>query len=201
MERRFAVRYDELMADAQGQARGVGRRAGATGRVCWAIRGEFGTCSPARPSPGVCDGLGLQRQTQEHRVDCLFARTRPAAVAEVHRPEVLGVAADDRRVGPTDRSRLGRIRWGAGLRSFGSPQTVWHDYRVSNAPFDTPLREFARALCAEHRIEECLRRGEKDSTVSLRTGVALDPRTLAARGTAIEHLEASLRLCDPAQPS
>ena len=125
------------------------------------------------------------------------------------------------------------------IRQQQGGQTLWHDYCVSNAPFDTPLREFARALCAEHRIEECLRRakseaglaqyqvrtwkgwhhhqtltllatwfltqekrrGEKDSTVSLRAGVALDPRTVVARGTAIEHLEASLRSCDPAQPS
>jgi len=37
-------------------------------------------------------------------------------------------------------------------------KTIKHDYCLSNAPFDTPLREFARVLNAEHRIEECLRR-------------------------------------------
>jgi SRSO17 transposase len=37
-------------------------------------------------------------------------------------------------------------------------KTVKHDYCLSNASFDTPLREFARVLNAEHRIEECLRR-------------------------------------------
>ena len=37
-------------------------------------------------------------------------------------------------------------------------KTIKHDYCLSNAPFDTPLREFARVLGAEHRIEECLRR-------------------------------------------
>ena len=38
-----------------------------------------------------------------------------------------------------------------------------HDYCLSNAPFDTPLKEFARVLDAEHRIEECLRRAKSES--------------------------------------
>jgi SRSO17 transposase len=41
--------------------------------------------------------------------------------------------------------------------------TIKHDYALSNAPFDTPLREFARVLDAEHRIEECLRRAKGES--------------------------------------
>ena len=97
-------------------------------------------------------------------------------------------------------------------------ETIKHDYCLSNAPFDTPLREFARVLGAEHRIEECLRRakgeaglaqyqvrtwkgwhhhqtltllatwfltqekqrGKKIRPMSLRAGVALDHRTIAA---------------------
>lgn len=42
-------------------------------------------------------------------------------------------------------------------------ETVKHDYCLSAAPFDTPLREFARVLNAEHRIEECLRRAKGES--------------------------------------
>lgn len=42
-------------------------------------------------------------------------------------------------------------------------KTIKHDYALSNAPFDTPLREFARVLDAEHRIEECLRRAKGES--------------------------------------
>jgi len=38
-----------------------------------------------------------------------------------------------------------------------------HDYGLSDAPFDTPLAEFARVLCAEHRIEECLRRAKGEA--------------------------------------
>jgi SRSO17 transposase len=42
-------------------------------------------------------------------------------------------------------------------------KTIKHDYCLSNAPFDTPLREFARVLSAEHRIEECLRRAKGEA--------------------------------------
>jgi SRSO17 transposase len=42
-------------------------------------------------------------------------------------------------------------------------KTIKHDYGLSNAPFETPLREFARVLDAEHRIEECLRRAKGET--------------------------------------
>ena len=42
-------------------------------------------------------------------------------------------------------------------------KVVKHDYALSNAPFETPLREFARVLGAEHRVEECLRRAKGES--------------------------------------
>ena len=42
-------------------------------------------------------------------------------------------------------------------------KAIKHVYCLSNAPFDTPLREFARVLSAEHRIEECLRRAKGEA--------------------------------------
>jgi len=42
-------------------------------------------------------------------------------------------------------------------------KTIKQDYALSNAPFDTSLREFARVLNAEHRIEECLRRAKGEA--------------------------------------
>ncbi len=42
-------------------------------------------------------------------------------------------------------------------------ETFKHDYCLSNAPFNTPLKEFARVLGAEHRIEECLRRAKGEA--------------------------------------
>jgi SRSO17 transposase len=41
--------------------------------------------------------------------------------------------------------------------------TIKHDYCLSCASFDTPLREFARVLNAGHRIEECLRRAKGEA--------------------------------------
>ena len=49
------------------------------------------------------------------------------------------------------------------FRERQADETIKHDYCLSNAPFDTPLREFARVLSAEHRIEECLRRAKGEA--------------------------------------
>jgi SRSO17 transposase len=42
-------------------------------------------------------------------------------------------------------------------------KTIKHDYCLSNAPFKTPLREFARAFKAERRIEECIKRAKSEA--------------------------------------
>jgi len=60
-----------------------------------------------------------------------------------------------RRNGPEETLVIFRERQGH--------KTIKHDYCLSNAPFDTPLREFARVLSAEHRIEECLRRAKGEA--------------------------------------
>jgi SRSO17 transposase len=41
--------------------------------------------------------------------------------------------------------------------------SIKHDYGLSNAPFKTPAKEFARVLCAEHRVEECLKRAKSEA--------------------------------------
>jgi SRSO17 transposase len=60
-----------------------------------------------------------------------------------------------RRNGPEEMLVVFREQQGDG--------TFKHDYCLSNAPFDTPLREFAQVLGAEHRIEECLRRAKGEA--------------------------------------
>jgi SRSO17 transposase len=40
---------------------------------------------------------------------------------------------------------------------------VIHDYYFSNAPRDTPLKEFARAAKAHHRVEECIQRAKSQA--------------------------------------
>jgi SRSO17 transposase len=60
-----------------------------------------------------------------------------------------------RRNGPQETLVIFRERQGR--------KTIKHDYGLSNAPLDAPLREFARVLNAEHRIEECLRRAKGET--------------------------------------
>ena len=44
-----------------------------------------------------------------------------------------------------------------------SDGTYKHDYYLSNADADTPLKEFARVAKAEHRIEECFQRAKSEA--------------------------------------
>jgi len=60
-----------------------------------------------------------------------------------------------RRNGPEETLVVFRERQGR--------RTIKHDYCLSNAPFDTPLRDFARVLNAEHRVEECFRRAKGEA--------------------------------------
>jgi SRSO17 transposase len=60
-----------------------------------------------------------------------------------------------RRNGPEEMLVVFRERQG--------DDTFKHDYCLSNAPFNTPLKELARVLGAEHRIEECLRRAKGEA--------------------------------------
>jgi hypothetical protein len=41
--------------------------------------------------------------------------------------------------------------------------TMKHDYYLSDAPHETPLKEFARVAKAEHRVEECLQRAKGEA--------------------------------------
>jgi len=59
-----------------------------------------------------------------------------------------------KRNGPEETLVVFRVREGK--------ESFKHDYCLSNAPLDTPLKEFARVLAAEHRIEECLRRAKSE---------------------------------------
>ncbi len=43
---------------------------------------------------------------------------------------------------------------------------VKYDYYLSNAPADTPLKELARVVKAEHRIEDCLKRAKSEAGLS-----------------------------------
>lgn len=51
-------------------------------------------------------------------------------------------------------------------RTQESNGTMKHDYYLSNAPADTPLKELARVVKAEHRIEDCLKRAKSEAGLS-----------------------------------
>jgi SRSO17 transposase len=65
------------------------------------------------------------------------------------------VAKIDRKVGPEETLVV--------VRSIAEDGAVKHDYYLSNAPADTPLAEFARVANAEHRVEECIKRGKSEA--------------------------------------
>ena len=62
---------------------------------------------------------------------------------------------DRRRVGPEETLVVTRTRDEEGK--------LKHDYYLSNASPDTELQEFARVATAEHRIEECIKRGKSEA--------------------------------------
>jgi SRSO17 transposase len=51
-------------------------------------------------------------------------------------------------------------------RSIDQSGKVKYDYYLSNAPADTPLKELARVVKAEHRIEDCLKRAKSEAGLS-----------------------------------
>jgi SRSO17 transposase len=63
----------------------------------------------------------------------------------------------------TDRRRNGPEETLVVLRERQSDGTMKHDYYLSNAASETPLRELARVAKAEHRIEECLERAKSEA--------------------------------------
>jgi SRSO17 transposase len=65
---------------------------------------------------------------------------------------------DKRRVGPEELLFI--------TRTVESDGSLKHDYYLSNAPPETPLKELARVAKAEHRIEECLERAKGEAGLS-----------------------------------
>ncbi len=115
--------------------------------------------------PPPANGPGQTPKAPYQRADSLMKATKNWTRIEV-RPgekgplivEMVKVRVQTkrgRRNGPEETLVIFRERQGR--------KTIKHDYCLSNAPFGTPLREFARVLGAEHRIEECLRRAKGEA--------------------------------------
>jgi SRSO17 transposase len=52
------------------------------------------------------------------------------------------------------------------IRSLDEQGATKYDYYLSNAPSDTPLREFARVALAENRVEEAIKRSKSEAGLS-----------------------------------
>jgi SRSO17 transposase len=68
-----------------------------------------------------------------------------------------------RRVQTKLRKRNGPEETLVAFREVQGDGSIKHDYALSNAPAETSKAEFARVLCAEHRIEECLKRAKSEA--------------------------------------
>jgi SRSO17 transposase len=79
--------------------------------------------------------------------------TKGPIEVEIVRRRVL--AKIDRKIGPAETLVV--------IRSFDEERKVKTDYHLSSAPPETPLAEFARVGNAEHRIEECIKRGKSEA--------------------------------------
>jgi SRSO17 transposase len=79
--------------------------------------------------------------------------TKGPIEVEIVRRRVL--AKIDRRVGPEETLVV--------IRSLDEEKQVKTDYYLSSASLETPLAELARVANAEHRIEECIKRGKSEA--------------------------------------
>lgn len=97
----------------------------------------------------LCRSLPARAWT---RVEVRDGEKEPLVV-EIVKRRVAGKL--DRKVGPEETLVIIRILDEEGV--------VKHDYYLSNASGDTPLRQFARVANAAHRIEECIKRGKSQA--------------------------------------
>jgi SRSO17 transposase len=116
-------------------------------------------------APPPCGGSGTPPKVPFQRADSWMKTAKNWTRIEI-RPGEKGPLVTEavkvrvqtklgRRNGPEETLVIFRERRGR--------KTIKRDYCLSNAPLATPLREFARVLNAEHRIEECLRRAKGEA--------------------------------------
>ena len=116
-------------------------------------------------APPISSGSGRPRKTPFQRADSWMKTAKNWTRIEV-RPGEKGPLVVEavkvrvqtklgRRNGPEETLVIFRERQGR--------KTIKHDYCLSDAPLETSLKEFARVLNAEHRIEECLRRAKGEA--------------------------------------
>jgi len=117
--------------------------------------------------PPAYAGRGRRREVAFQQVG-KWCEAVPAG--EWTRLEVRDAAKGPIEVEITRRRVLAKIEGKVGgeetlvaIRSLDEEKQVKTDYYLSNAPSETPLAEFARVANAEHRIEECIKRGKGEA--------------------------------------
>ena len=122
MERRFAARRDQLLADAEVDPRLL---RGVLPRLERFLDPFVDSLQRSEQRPAARHYVaGLLSDLEYKNVESiayLHDQERQAA-AEVHRPVALGPPAPARRAGPPGRARAGRARRRAGVRPVGLPQ-------------------------------------------------------------------------------
>lgn len=118
--------------------------------------------------PPEYEGRGAKPKTPFMRVD-KWRTSLPAAawtkidVRDGEKGPLVVEIVKCRVQGKTDRRRVGPEEVLVMIRTLDEQETVKHDYYLSNAASETTLAEFARVATAEHRIEECIKRGKKET--------------------------------------
>ena len=118
-------------------------------------------------APPAYAGFGGIRKNRFQRIDRWCAALPAEAWTQVEVRDgdkgPLRVAAVKVRVqARAEHSRVGPEEVAVVIRRTDEAGQTIHDYYLSNASFDTPLAEFARAAKAHHRIEECFQRGKSE---------------------------------------
>ncbi len=110
---------------------------------------------PARPWVRVDRWLAAQGATAWTRLDVRDGAQGPLIVECLKRR--VAARTDKRQQAPDEVLVVTRYK------DRDDQRVVKTDYYLSNGGAETPLLEFARAAKAEHRIEECLRRGKSEA--------------------------------------
>jgi SRSO17 transposase len=119
-------------------------------------------------TPPAYEGRGRRPQVPFQRADRWCATLSEDAWTTIEardgsRGPLTVQAVKTRVLAKTDRRRNGPEETLVVLREVQHDGTMKHDCYLSDAPHETPLREFSRVAKAEHRIEECLERAKSDA--------------------------------------
>ena len=122
MERRFTVRYREMMDEAVVRPDSFGGIVERLEEFVKPFADSLIRSEQRQHAWEYVAGLLSDLTAEKHGNDRLSARAGSSALAEVHRTDEVGPQALDRRTGPAGRRGVGRSRRRVGVRSVGLSQ-------------------------------------------------------------------------------